>query len=542
MQWNLGDVFDYVAEKMPEDKIAVRCGNKSLSWSELHTQSNNLALALISRGLQPGDKVAVYSRNSVEYIVSLIGIIKARLVYVNINFRYRDEELNYIFSYTDSRAVIFGREYADQLAYVSKRIPSINVLVEINDDALALPSAERFSDLVSNTSGGILKTSRSPDDLLFLCTGGTTGMPKAVMWRQDDMFRVVANRVSTGDGVPKDWDDLASSLGKEVSGKFLLCPPLMHGAGMYIALNTLIYGGELILLPGERFNPDLFLRTIEKQNISSTLIIGDAIAQPLLECLDSGQNSNLSSLRLILSSAAPWSIESKRRLLKYVPQAVILDVMGSSEAASFGRQIVTSDNIEDGSVPRIYIGDKTKVFDQDNKEVIPGSNTIGFIARGGPVPVGYYKEPEKSAKTFVSIDGQRYSIPGDMAMVESDGSLRFLGRGNLCINSGGEKVYPQEVELAVMSIDGIYDAIVVGVPHARWGEIVVAVVQLAEGVPLDIKHIKSTVSQKLSDYKVPKEVITITNMERGPNGKANYSFIQEYANSYLANIVQTANP
>lgn len=535
-QWNFGDVFDFLARRFEPSRAAAVVGEKALNWGELDTQSNRLARALLAQGLEAGDKVALYGRNSVPYLVALIALFKARLVHVNVNYRYRSGELGYLLDYTDAAAILYDAEFADELQLLRGQLPQLRVYVQL-DGELDMRDTRtiHYTALSQQGSSEPLSLSRSPDDLFFLCTGGTTGMPKAVMWRHHELFHNAANRQSGAvRGVPANWEELAVILDDEKPGSLLVAAPLMHGAGLYLALFALLYGHRLVLAPG-RFDAEEVLELIEHCDVTSFFGVGDAMFKPLLKALDTrkarGEAVIGRRLRLVISSAAPWSLETKRGLLRHWPRAALLDGMGSSEAASYGSSIMTADTGLEA--PKVRISPNTKVFNNLLQEVRPGSGEAGFVARAGILPQGYYKDPEKSAEAFREIHGVRYSVPGDWCEIEADGTLKFLGRGNVCINSGGEKIYPQEVEFVISDLPGIADVVVVGAPDERWGEAVTAVVQLELGATLDAQAIRAGVRKKLADYKVPKHVLLIDDMGRGANGKADYRRLKAYAAEQL---------
>ncbi len=531
MKWNLGDVFDFLGRHRPQDKIAMACGDRRLSWKELDCQSNNLARVLLDSGLEPGDKVAVYGRNSIEYLVALIATFKARLVYANVNFRYQSEELYYIFDYTDAAAIIYDSEFSGVVKELRPRLNKVRTFVEIDADNTIGEGVSSFTDLVEKGNGEPLDIERSCDDLMFICTGGTTGMPKAVMWRQHDTFQIAARRETVGKGAPEGWDELRESMNDLDEAVSLVCAPLMHGTGMYVALTGLLFGAKIIFPTDKKFDPRALLETVKQEQVTHLPLIGDAFGRPVVEELDNNPAASLKSVKFIISSAAPMSIDVKRKLLQHGgPELVVVDAIGSSESASFGVSRMTADGVE--SAPKITIGEHAKVFTEDLREVVPGSGETGFVVCGGAVPQGYYKAPKKSAEAFREIHGVRYSVPGDWCEVEADGTLKFLGRGNVCINSGGEKVYPQEVEAAVLSNDSVRDVIVVGVDDERWGQVVTAVVQMEPSTALEPEVLKKAVRQQLADYKVPKRFIPIDDIGRGPNGKADYRRIAEYARQY----------
>jgi fatty-acyl-CoA synthase len=317
--------------------------------------------------------------------------------------------------------------------------------------------------------------------------------------------------------------------------KQIPCCPLMHGTGLFTAIGTIVGGGCVVTLAGNKFEPEELFDTVARHGANSLVIVGDAFAKPMLNTLEANPGRwDLGAVKLIVSSGVMWSTEVKKGLLKHMPGAILTDSFGSSEAVGFGSSIMTAAG--EVKTAKFTIGDKCKVFTEDHKEVAPGSGEKGFIARTGPIPVGYYKDEAKTAKTFPTINGVRYSIPGDWCIVEADGTLTLLGRGSACINSAGEKIYPEEVEEALKTHPDVEDALVVGVPDDRWGNAVTAVVQLRQGAALDEEKLRSHVREKIAAYKLPKRVFAVPSMFRAPNGKADYKSAQEHASKRYGDV------
>lgn len=530
MDWNLGDVFDFQGDNRAPDTIAIEQGERTLDWGELTKWSNNLATYLLERGLQPGAKVAVYGRNSIEYVVALIATYKARLVYVNVNFRYRDEELSYLLDYTDTEALIFDREFSEEVDRLRIRLGKVRSFIEIGprDEPTVLGNADAFHAIVESGDGAKLEGPRSPDDLTFICTGGTTGMPKAVMWRQHDTFLIAARRETLGLGPPESWAELRDAMFDLSHATSFICAPLMHGTGMYIALTGLMFGARILLPSSHQFDPVAVIRTTMEKQVTHLPLIGDAFGKPVADALEEDSELDLRSVEFIISSAAPMSLDVKVSLLSRASkEAVLVDAIGASETASFGVSRLSRAKLD--QPPVIVMGRDVEVFTEDLERLHPGDSRPGFVACGGPVPLGYYKDPAKSEQAFKEIDGKRYSIPGDWCKINADGTLNFLGRGNVCINSGGEKIYPQEVEQALLQSDDIYDAVVVGVADPRWGQAVTAILQMAKGKTLNSAQIRSSLKTKLAGYKIPRHFIAIDDIGRGPNGKADYRQLANFA-------------
>ncbi len=527
--WNFGDILDALDASFPGDAPALIHGERMVTWRELGRRSNNLAAALLARGAEPGDKVAFYLRNRPEYSEALAACFKARLVQVNVNYRYLDEELRYILDNSDAKVVLFDAEFAERVELLRPRLPRVAAWIRVGDGPQL---GESYETLATSGDGRPLGIRRSGEDMLFLYTGGTTGMPKGVMWTANDLWHALgagANAPANGGVAPATLEQHVANARKAGSTtRQIPCCPLMHGTGLFTAIGTMIAGGCVITLAGSKFDCEELFDTVQRQQANSLVIVGDAFAKPMLNALDENPGRwDLSSVKLIVSSGVMWSTEVKKGLLLHHPGMLLTDSFGSSEAVGFGVSVMSAAG--EARTARFTIGDRCKVFSEDHREVTPGSGEKGFVARSGPIPVGYYKDPEKTAKTFPTINGVRYSIPGDWCIVEADGTLTLLGRGSACINSAGEKIYPEEVEEALKTHPDVEDALVVGVPDDRWGNAVVGVVQLRGGAVTDEEKLRAHVKERLAGYKVPKRVLAVPAMFRAPNGKADYKSAQQFA-------------
>jgi fatty-acyl-CoA synthase len=527
--WNFGDILDGLDASFPGDAPALIHGERTITWRELGRRSNNLAAALRARGAEPGDKVAFYLRNRPEYTEALAACFKARLVQVNVNYRYLDEELRYILDNSEAKIVLFDAEFAERVEVLRPRLPRVAAWIQVGDGP---QRGEPYEALASAGDGRPLGIRRSGEDMLFLYTGGTTGMPKGVMWAANDLWHALgagANAPANGGVAPATLEQhVANAVKAGSTTRQIPCCPLMHGTGLFTAIGTLVAGGCVITLTGNKFEPVELFDTVQRHKANSLVIVGDAFAKPMLNALDENPGRwDLSSVKLIVSSGVMWSTEVKKGLLRHNPGMLLTDSFGSSEAVGFGVSVMSAAG--EVRTAKFTIGDRCKVFTEDHKEVTPGSGEKGFIARSGPIPVGYYKDPEKTAKTFPTINGVRYSIPGDWCTVEADGTLTLLGRGSACINSAGEKIYPEEVEEALKTHPDVEDALVVGVPDDRWGNAVVGVVQLRGGAVTDEEKLRTHVKERLAGYKVPKRVLAVPAMFRAPNGKADYKSAQQFA-------------
>jgi acyl-CoA synthetase (AMP-forming)/AMP-acid ligase II len=531
--WNIADVLEVVAAEVP-DSPAVIQGARVLTWAELDQRAGQVAGYLAGAGLARRSSVAQYLRNSPEYIESLYACLKASLVPVNTNYRYGRDELVYLWDNADVRAVVFHGEFTAQAELVRGQLPQIRSWLWVDDGTGPCPGwAVSYQAVAAGTSlppgpehGG--PAPRSGDDLLLLYTGGTTGMPKGVMWRQDDLFILLGNAARGGYPDEPDLAYARSRVARE-GRRMLPAAPLMHGAGCFSCVPILARGGAVVLLEGHSFDPAEFLDTVDAQDVHSASWVGDAFARPVADALDAHPGRwHLSSLKTITSGGVVFTEATKRRLLAHAPHLLINDVFGASEAITVGSSLVTKDNIaaSDGSFrPRPGM----RVIDEAGQDVIPGSGVAGLIAFSGRQPVGYYKDERKTAEVFREIGGRRYSVPGDWAVVAADGTVTLLGRGSACINTGGEKVYPDEVEKVIATLPGVADAVVIGVPHERFGQAVVAVVQAAAGQPLSAGAVISHCKAHLAGYKAPRKVILVESIGRGPTGKVDLNTLRKRA-------------
>lgn len=533
--WNFGDLLDGVDGALPEDALALAHGERRISWGDLRRRSNALAAALLARGASPGDRVAFYLRNGTQYLEALSACFKARLVHVNVNYRYLDDELRYILDDSDARVVLFSEEFADRIERVRHRLPGAFAYLQVGGSPA--PYAESFEVLAESGSGEPLDVARSPDDLLFVYTGGTTGMPKGVMWRASDLWGALGagrNALANGGTAPPTPEEHIENVRRfGLSAAQIPACPLMHGTGLFTAIASLTGGSPVVTLESLAFDAAELFDAVVRYRAGSIVIVGDAFARPMLKALDQNPGRwDLSSLRLIVSSGVMWSREVKEGLLAHHPGMLLMDAFGSSEAVGFGSSVTTAGG--GTRTAKFVIGERCKVFTEDHREVVPGSGERGFIARSGPIPLGYHKDPRKTAEAFPVIDGVRYAMPGDWCTVEADGTLTLLGRGSVCINSAGEKIYPEEVEETIKTHPDVDDALVVGLPDERWGHAVTAVVQLRPGVAFDEERLRVHVRGRLAGYKTPKRFVAVRQMFRAPNGKADYKAAAAHAAAVIS--------
>jgi 3-oxocholest-4-en-26-oate---CoA ligase len=525
--WNLAGVWEAVAARFSAAP-ALRHGDRVISWREFDERANGVAASLLAGGLSRQDKVAQYMRNRPEYLESMFAAFKAGLVPVNTNYRYGDDELIYLWGDSDTTAVVFDAEFTEVCARLRARLPDVRCWLRVGDEAGSPDWATPYEEAATGHPGRVVGDGgRSGDDLYLLYTGGTTGMPKGVMWRQDDLFRMMESTFGDWAEGPADPAGWAARLPRPAPPA-LPAPPLMHGTACWFALPVLSRGGTVVTLTGTPFDAVELLDTVVAAGVRRLCIVGDAFAKPLLRELDADPNRwDLSGLQVIVSSGAMLSQDSKQRLLRYAPRVQIVDGLGTSESGNVATT-TTSRGDETGTA-RFKLSPNTRVVDAAGRDVVPGSGQSGRLAVGGYIPLGYYGDPDKTAATFVVLDGRRYVIAGDWATVDADGGITLLGRGSSCINTAGEKVYPEEVEEVLKQSAGVRDAAVVGVPDERFGEAVVALVEPDAGHDLDEAALITHVKRRLAAYKAPRRVFMVESVGRGPNGKLDHPRLKDLA-------------
>jgi acyl-CoA synthetase (AMP-forming)/AMP-acid ligase II len=537
--WNYADVWEVVAETLP-DSIALIHGENKQTWGETERRANGLARWLLDRGVGSQDKVALYLYNCSEYLEATFAAFKIGLVPVNTNYRYAHEELAYLWNNADAVAVVFHGAFAERIDGLRGRVPGVTSWLWVDDGTGPCPSwATPYEDATAAGDGSRTAApwSRSGNDVNMLYTGGTTGMPKGVMWRQDDLFARLNGagfrRYADADGL----DGVRSDLETNGPGMTLLpACPLMHGTGGFTAMEALSEGGRVVTLTSHQFDPIDLLDTMEREEVNGLIIVGDAFAKPILRALDEHpERWDLTSLVGIISSGVMWSEETKQGLLKHHSTMILVDAFSSSEALGMGSSVSSGSSA--ARTAQFTLGPEVKVLDPDGHEVKPGSGQVGVLAIGGRNPLGYYKDETKSASTFRTYDGVRYSIPGDYAEVGEDGTIQLLGRGSVVINTGGEKVYPEEVEEVVKTYPGVADAAVVGIPNDRFGEEVVAAVELKPEIEkgsVTAEQIQTYVSERLAAFKSPRRVRFVDSIGRSPAGKMDYARHRDEAAAWAA--------
>ncbi len=528
--WNFADLWETVARQIP-DALAQQQGDRTHTWADFNRRANGVAAALLADPTAVEQaKVAQYLYNSPEYLESVFAAFKAGHAVVNTNYRYAADELVYLWDNADATAVVFHGTFAEQCDAVRARVPEVRTWLWVDDGSGPCPDwATPYEAAAGAGTDDDVRGDwgRSGDHLLLLYTGGTTGMPKGVMWRQDDLFNVLDANNKKRLPPEQDLDAVADRISK-AGPRNMPAAPLMHGTGLFNALSNLMIGGSITTMEGRHFSAEEFLDDVVRYGINSTSIVGDAFAKPILRALDAEPDRwDISSLRVIVSSGVMWSKETKEGLLRHNPRLIMVDSLGSSEAIGMATNTTTADS--SGETAKFVLSPTSRVVTDDGRDVVPGSGELGRVALRGRTPIGYYKDETKSAQTFVVIDGERYSIPGDYATVEADGTVTLLGRGSQCINTGGEKVYPEEVEECLKLHPAVADAAVVGVPDDKWGEAITALVEPHEGASVDGDELIAHVKGRLAAYKAPKRVVVVSSIGRAANGKLDYKKLRSDA-------------
>lgn len=531
MEYNLADLFESVVDVVPDREALVYIdipgtgAERRLTYAELDAAANRIAHHLIDSGIRPGEHVGLHMYNGIEYLQAAIGCLKARIVPVNVNYRYVEDELVYLYRDADLVGLVFDAEFTDRVAAALPLTEKLRHLVRVGDavpgvDAVAFADAEA----AGSPERGFPK--RSGDDQFIIYTGGTTGMPKGVMWRQEDLFfSGMGGGAPTGEPVKKP-EELAERVAAGGSGiTFFPTPPLMHGTSTLTAFIGFNFGQRVVL--HRKFSPEDVLRTIEQEKVTSMSLVGDAMLRPLIDALEGPmKGTDTSSMFTVSSSGAIMSDTVRWQFQALIPNVMLLNNFGSSESGFNGT--ATDDSGPERGF-RVRVNSRTQVVDPATHEPV-AVGEVGRVAQCGHVPLGYYNDPRKTAETFFEKDGERWVLLGDMATVDEEGVVTVLGRGSQCINTGGEKVYPEEVEQALKSHPDVYDALVAGVPDAKWGHHVAAVVQLRDGAPeLSLDAVQTHCRTQLAGYKIPRQLVIEEAIRRSPSGKADYRWAREVA-------------
>ena len=520
MTFQLADLFEAVADADPDREVLV-VGDRRLTYRELDDRANRLANVLAAAGIGPGDAVGLQLANGSEYVEGMLAAFKLRAIPVNINYRYVERELRYLYEDSGIVALLVHRAFAPRAAQALDA--PLRLVLDVDDESGEAPvagSSPYEESLASASATRPAADGRSDDDLYLIYTGGTTGMPKGVVWRHEDIFKSAmgGGDLTQGGDYVTGPEELAARL-PENGITALAAPPLMHAAAHWLTFHQLFTGGKVVLTPLGRFEPREVWQTIAKESVFNVVAVGDAMVKPLLDALEADPALSSDSLWVIASSGAALSQHNKDRLAQLLPGRMVVDSLGSSETGVLGPK--------EGATFKLNA--HTAVITADGVVVTPGDGQSGKVARRGHVPLRYHNDPEKSAATFVTVDGVRWALTGDEATVDEDGSVRVLGRGSQCINTGGEKVYPEEVEGPLKAHPAVEDALVVGVPDERWGERVAAVAQLVPGASLTLEELQAHLREHVAGYKVPRDLVLVEKVVRSPAGKADYRWAKQAA-------------
>ena len=527
--FNLADLFESVVDVVPEREALV-AGDVRLSYQQLDQRANQLANHLSSLGVKAEDKIGIYAYNRAEWVEAMLACFKIRAVPININFRYVEDELEYIFDNADLTTVIFERSFSPLLINIDSKLPLLQhhiVLEDGSSEDYAPLNAHPYEEALGNASPERQFEARSSDDLYMLYTGGTTGMPKGTMWRHEDILYAALQGGNPGGEhikTPEELPDLALANENPFSS---LCPaPMMHGGGEWYCLIYLLSGNTFVLYSERSFDTDKLMQLVEKEKVLNLIVVGDAMGRPVADALEEGKYDT-SSLLVIGSGGAMLTKPVKNKLKKMLPHGMVFDSFGASETGSGGAVMDISD---EAAGPRFTLAANTAILDEDLRPIAPGSDKSGLLAKCGNIPMGYYKDEKKTAETFLTDpDGKRWVIPGDYAIVHEDGTAELLGRGSGCINSGGEKIYPEEVEAALKAHDSVFDTAVLGVNDERFGAKVVAVVQAAQGHAINTEGLNDFCRSKIAGYKIPRQYIIVDEIPRTPAYKVDYRTLKALA-------------
>ena len=531
MSENWATFFEAFADAQPDD-VAIVIGDAEITWKEFDERSARFARVLAERGLEAGARVAQLMYNCAEYTESTYGAFKLRATPVNVNYRYKAPEIAYICNNAEAEVLVFHGSLGERVAAARESMPTVRVLLQVDDGSPLVDGAEWYHEAVASAEPAE-RIERSGDDTLMLYTGGTTGNPKGVVWRHVDLFGALAFTTYSAAGIevpttPDEVGAIAAAARAAGTSPVMLCaPPLMHGTALFLAIGTFVLGGTVVLPGGRSFDPDELWNLVERRGVTQISLVGDAFARPLNEAYASGGDRDLTSVTRITSTGATLSADQKRGLQSAAPNAMIMDMIGASEGGPYALSLTMPGDAPPATA--VFNAPPNVVtIDPETNSVLPrGSDTPGMLGASGPMPSGYWKDEAKTAETFRVVDGVRYTVPGDFALIAEDGTVTLLGRGSVCINSGGEKIYPEEVEVAARMHPNVIDANVVGIPHERFGETVTLVCSVS--APTEPGEIIATVKESIADYKAPRHVVFVDEVYRAPNGKADYRWARETA-------------
>ncbi|MCF8589585.1 acyl-CoA synthetase [Gordonia liuliyuniae] len=541
MAFTIADLIEHAVDLMP-DRIALESGDESRTYAQMEERSNAIAHTLAELGVRPGDRVGLYSRNTIESVEAMIAIFKIRAVMVNVNYRYVESELEHIIADSGMKVLIHEERYTGRVCNVLSKsafdvtarivisTPFDQQAAAVDQPGTPVPGVAvvDYEDAIADSSHERDFDQRSDDDLYIVYTGGTTGKPKGVVWRQEDVWRVLGGGIDwyTGTPVADEWEHARTGAEGGQLVRFPI-PPFIHGGSQWAIFQSLFAGGKSVVYPD--FDPAAVWEAVDKHKVNVIFITGDAMGRPMIEALEAGEYDT-SSIVSVASSAALFSPAVKERYLDKFPNAVVVDAIGSSETGFGGMGMAVKGQSRVGA-PTVKADPNTHVLRADGTRIQPGDDETGRLARSGHIPLRYHNAPAKSAETFVEYDGVRYSLPGDFARLEADGTITMLGRGSMSINTGGEKVFPEEVEAALKSHPDVFDVSVVGVPDERFGQRVAAVVAARNGARPTLPELGEVVRVVLAGYKAPRSIWFVDELKRSPAGKPDYRWAADVASS-----------
>lgn len=535
MEFNAADIFEGVVKRIPE-REALILGDTRLTYQDLNDRADKMAVALRNIGVSKGSHIGIYAFNCIEWIEIMLAAYKLCAIPININYRYVEDELIYLIDNADITHLFYQKAFEQLVTNIKPKLPLLSRCISMDasgeEDCLDI----NIQNILDDSQEQLFSPpERSGDDKYILYTGGTTGYPKGVVWRMEDVLMTLGGGIDPVSGhkyqTPEEFAD--KSLQPQINA--LALAPLMHGAAQWQTFNAFFSGWKLVLNDQKSFDPNHVWDLVEKEKIMNLTITGDGMGRPLSDALLKSENKlkDLTSLFILTSTASILSTSIKETFLSALENLIIIDAVGASETGATGVNMITKDSNLTGleKRPRFSKATYSAILHPDNLVKIDPTDTetIGYLARTGNVPIEYYKDPEKSKKTFVNIEGVRYSLPGDMAKYEENGEITLLGRGSISINSGGEKIFPEEVEIALKSHPNIFDCLVVGLPHETWGESVAAVIQSRDQKSIDLAEIKDALKTQIASYKHPKEIFFSEMIERSPSGKPNYDWAKGVA-------------
>jgi len=537
--YNIADLFEHTVDAVP-DRAALVYEGMTWTFAELDARANRIGHHLVARGVQPGDHVGLYAMNSEAWVSAMLGCLKIRAVPINVNYRYVEAELSYLIGNAELVACVFDEEYAPRLTHVAGESPKLHTFLHIEDPAAETPEVAAaleslgsvaYEDACAASSPERDFAERSGDDVYIIYTGGTTGMPKGVMWRSEDIYFALGQGIDalTNERVDSEFTKAEMAAASPTGLVFCVIPPLMHGAAQIATMSQWFIGSTIVLL--RRFDAETVWDAVHHNGLNSMIITGDAIARPLIESLEANPGRwNTDSLISLSSSAALFSQSVKERFLDHFPNLIITDSIGSTESGFNGLNYAAKGAKSEGGGPTVAAGRDVVVLDDEGFPILPGDDRIGRLGRGGNIPLGYFNDPAKTAESFIIAgDGNRYAVAGDLARWTDDGQLVMLGRGTVSINSGGEKIFPEEVEQALKAHPAVFDCIVVGVPDERWGQRVAAVVQFRDGHKASLDELDDHARTLVAGYKVPRELHRVDEIVRSPSGKPDYPWAKGIA-------------